>query len=39
MNYAAYFGLSFAGSFMSIILFCIIIFWIEQTLVDDKEEK
>lgn len=32
MNYAIYFGLSFAGAFMALVLFGIVLYWLETFL-------
>lgn len=38
MNYAIYFGLAFAGCFMAMILFVIILSWLSDVLLSEVEE-
>lgn len=38
MNYAIYFGLSFAVCFMAIILCAIILCWVGDIILEDEED-
>ena len=37
MNYAIYFGLAFAGCFMSLMLFAVLLSWISGAWFDSRE--
>lgn len=38
MNYAIYFGLAFAGCFLALMLFVIILSWLSDVLLSEVEE-
>lgn len=37
MNYAVYFGLAFAGCFMSLMLFAVLLSWLSDILLSEDE--
>ena len=39
MNYAIYFGLTFAGCFMSFMLFVILLTWLGDMILESEDEQ